>query len=69
MNIAIIGAGLSGANIYSLLKKDYMEKSLDNIFVFGDVHECYYPLMSLIDQFPKYSELIFEGEIYNIEGE
>lgn len=40
-----------------------MKKSLDNIFVIGDVHGCYYTLMNLIDQFPKDAELIFVGDL------
>lgn len=36
---------------------------LENIFVIGDVHGCYYTLMNLIQQFPKGAELIFVGDL------
>lgn len=37
--------------------------SLENIFVIGDIHGCYYTLKSLIKQFPSNAQLIFVGDL------
>ncbi len=37
--------------------------NIENIFVIGDVHGCYYTLMSLLQQPPNDAELIFVGDL------
>lgn len=40
-----------------------MYKKLNNTFVIGDVHGCFYTLMKLIDKLPKNAKLIFVGDL------
>ncbi len=39
------------------------KEELENIFVIGDVHGCYYTLLSLIKLLPHGAELIFVGDL------
>jgi serine/threonine protein phosphatase 1 len=39
------------------------EKNLENIFVIGDVHGCYYTLINLINKLPKNCDLVFVGDL------
>lgn len=38
-------------------------KSLENIFIIGDVHGCYHTLMKLVAQLPQGAKLIFVGDL------
>ncbi len=40
-----------------------MKKSLDNIFIIGDVHGCYHTLMKLVKKLPNNAKLIFVGDL------
>ena len=37
--------------------------NLENTFVIGDVHGCYYTLLNLIEQLPQNADLIFVGDL------
>ena len=38
-------------------------KTIDNIWIIGDVHGCYYTLMQLVNKLPKDAKLIFVGDL------
>ena len=39
------------------------ERKLDNTYVIGDVHGCFYTLQNLVSRLPKDAELIFVGDL------
>jgi len=41
----------------------FNSENLDNIFVIGDVHGCYYTLLNLVKQLPSDAKLIFVGDL------
>jgi len=41
----------------------FSSEKLDNIFVIGDVHGCYYTLLNLVKQLPSDAKLIFVGDL------
>jgi len=40
-----------------------MSRNLNNIFIIGDVHGCYYTLLKLVKKLPDNAELVFLGDL------
>lgn len=41
----------------------YVDKTLENIYIVGDVHGCFHTLQNLLMQLPKDAEVIFVGDL------
>lgn len=41
----------------------HLDNTLENTYVVGDVHGCYYTLQNLVSRLPKDAELIFVGDL------